>query len=136
MIEKEIADELNGLEYTEDIRPEIIEYAKKNGVVIVFGASDDLMEFRGAIKDEASCYGGEIIYFNRSGELKSECDNPFCPYFDAARENANKIEAVWDSEGYSWTYKTDIQHETFDILEDGEKYCRGIVFSVDALNPE
>lgn len=139
MIEKEIADMIDGLEYGEEIRPDIIEYAKKNGAVIVFGASDDLMEFRGAIKGEADCYRGKTVYFGLSGELRSFCDNPFCPYFDALREKASKIEAVWDSEGYSWTYKTDIPHETFEILEDGIKYlkyCRGIVLSVDAVGPD
>jgi len=137
MIEKEIAEMLDGIEYAEDIRPDIIEYAKKNGAVIVFGASDDLMEFRGAIDDEADCYEGKTIYFNRSGELRSLCDDEDCPYFALMREKAsNKIKAIWDSEGYSWTYETDIPHETFEILEDGEKYCRGIVFSVDALDPE
>jgi len=136
MIEKEIAEMLDGIEYAEEISKDIIEYAKKNGVVIVFGASDDLTEFRGAIKGEADSYGGETVYFGRSGALRSICDNPFCPYFELARDKANKIEAIWDSEGYSWTYKTDIPHETFEILDGGEKYCRGIVFSVDALKPE
>lgn len=136
MIEKDIAEMLDGLEYAEEIRPDIIEYAKKNGAIIVFGASDDLMEFRGAINDEASCYGGGAVYFDRSGELRSLCDSEDCPYFALVRDKASKIEAIWDSEGYSWTYKTAIPHETFDVLEDGEKYCRGIVFSVDALDPE
>lgn len=136
MIEKEIAEKLDGIEYAEEISKDIIEYAKENGIVIVFGASDDLMEFRGAINDEAGCYGGGPVYFNRSGELRSLCDSKDCPYFDAMRKKASKINAIWDSEGYSWVYETDIPHETFEILEDGEKYCRGIVFSVDAIDPE
>lgn len=103
-------------------------YAKDNDAVIVFGASDDLMVFQGAIRDEADCYGGETIYFNRSGVLQSECDMDDCPYFEKTKIGASKIEAIWDSEGYAWTYKTDIPHETFDIMNDGEKYCRGIVF--------
>jgi len=136
MIEKEIAEMLNGLEYDENIRDDILKYAKENGVVIVFGASDDQMEFRGAIHDEAGCYGGGWVYFNRSGELRSKCEYPFCPYFDAMKEKASKINAIRGAEGYAWTYETDIPHETFEVVEDGEKYCRGIVFSVDALKPE
>ena len=31
----------------------------------------------------------------------------------------------------AWTYRTDIPHETFMIYEDGEPYCRGIVFNID-----
>jgi hypothetical protein len=38
------------------------------------------------------------------------------------------IDAVWCEGEYSWTYKTNIPHATFDIWEDGEKYCKGIVF--------
>ncbi len=136
MIEKEIAEMLDGIEYAEEISKDIIEYAKKNGVVIVFGASDDLMEFRGAINDEAGCYGTGTIHINRSGELRSLCDSEDCPYFYAVREKACKIKAIWDSEGYSWVYETDIPHETFEIMEDGEKYCRGIVFSIDAIDPD
>ena len=131
MIVKEIAEILNGIEYCDGIQEMDLKYAKDNGAVIVFGASDDLMEFRGAIDDEAGCYDGGTIYFNQSGELRSECNNDDCPYFEEIKENASMIEAIWDSEGYSWTYETDIPHETFEILEDGEKYCRGIVFSID-----
>ena len=36
----------------------------------------------------------------------------------------------------SWSYLTDIPHKTFDIMEDGEIYCRGIVFSLDDLGEE
>ena len=136
MITKEIAEILNGLEYCEDIKPMDIKYAKDNGVVIVFGASDDLMEFRGAIDDEAGCYGGGLVYFNRSGELISKCNDIDCPYFDEIKEKASKIEAVWDSEGYAWTYKTDIPHETFDIIDDGFTYCRGIVFLIDDVKED
>lgn len=130
-ITEEVADMLDGIEYGEDINPMDMKYAECNGAVIVFGASDDLMEFRGAIDDEAGCYGTSTIYFNRSGELRSECEIDKCPYFEETKIDASKIKAIWDAEGYSWTYETDIPHETFDIMEDGEKYCRGIVFSID-----
>lgn len=31
----------------------------------------------------------------------------------------------------TWAYVTEIPHETFMVYEDGESYCRGIVFSID-----
>jgi hypothetical protein len=49
------------------------------------------------------------------------------------RKTARKIEAVWAEDGYSWTYRTDIPHATFEITEDGEPYCRGIVFALADL---
>ena len=131
MITKEIAAILDGMEYGDTISETNLKYAKENGAAIVVGASDDLLEFYGAINDEASCYGGGTVYFNHSGELRSECNSDDCPYFEKTKANASKIKAIWDSEGYSWTYETDIPHETFEILGDGEKYCRGIVFSID-----
>lgn len=33
----------------------------------------------------------------------------------------------------SWTYKTDIPCERFNIWEDGELYCVGLVFSIEDL---
>ena len=35
--------------------------------------------------------------------------------------------------GCWWSYETDIPHETFNIYEDGEVWCVGIVFSVEDL---
>lgn len=133
MITKEIADIMDGFEYGSEILPMDLKYAKDNGVVIVFGASDDLVEFRGAIDDEAGCYGTGTVYFNRSGEMRSECGDDDCPYFEKIKLEASKIKAIWDSDGYSWVYETDIPHETFEMFDDGEKYCRGIIFSIDGV---
>ena len=45
------------------------------------------------------------------------------------------IKALWCKEDdITWTYKTDIPHETFMIYEDDEAYCRGIVFLINDLN--
>ncbi len=128
----EFAKILDGREYRYEITKEEEKLAKELGLVVVFGASDDLAEFREAIYDETGCYEGEDIYLTVNGLLEDlECD---CKYAIASRKQeesaAKKIEAVWDSEGYSWIYKTDIPHATFNILEDGEKYCRGIVFDL------
>jgi len=79
---KEFAEMLNGREYGKGISPREAMDAREAGLVIVCGASDDLIAFCGAIHDK---------------------------------------------------YETDIPHETFDIYEDGEKFCRGIVFSIDSL---
>lgn len=133
---QEFAQILNGREMGQEITPEEAKRAKELGFVVVFGASDDLAEFRGAIYDEVACYDGtDDIYITANGLVEElECH---CKYALAARkkeiETAKRIEAIWDEEDYSWTYKTDIPHATFDIMEDGEKYCRGIVFEAGAL---
>lgn len=128
MTKEELATLLNGRQYGEEITPEEEAEAKAAGLVVIFGASDDLMEFRGAINDEAGVYDGTTVYLTPKGLLANECGHAGCPYFEEIREAITVIiEALWDSEGYSWVYETEMPHATFDILEGDEKYCRGIV---------
>ncbi len=125
---KEAAALLNGREYTKEITRDEEAAFKAAGLVALFGASDDLAEFRGAWRDEAGVYDGGTIYVNENGPLVNECDEEVCPYFERAKANARQIEAVWAEDGFSWLYVTEIPHETFVILEDADTYCRGIVF--------
>ena len=124
---KEFAKSISGKEYGyPQFTKEEIETAKENGFVIVYGCSDDLMEFEGAIQDEGDCYLGGELYFNKSGIAKGGMRLP-----------SSKINAVWDRDEdekgnmITWTYETEIPHETFMNYEGGEPYCRGIVFSID-----
>lgn len=130
---KEFAEMLNGKEYGfPQFTPEEIQIAKENGFVIVYGASDDLMEFDGAIYDEAGCFDGGEVWFDKTGVVDEHSSGSRC------------IEALWcddsarDENGgiIIWTYKTSIPHECFMIYEDGGSYCRGIVFDVSALQSE
>lgn len=128
---KELAAKLNGREYWREITNEEVRQAKEAGLVVVFGASDDLIEFRGAIRDEGDCYDGGTVLFDAKGVLPSSAQE----YFER-KAKARTITALWAKEpGYSWTYKTDIPHETFEIVEDGEPYCRGIVFNIGDISP-
>ncbi|GGJ39868.1 hypothetical protein CDQ92_13375 [Sphingopyxis bauzanensis] len=128
MTPTEAAALLNGREYTKEITRDEEAAFKAAGLVALFGASDDLAEFRGAWREEASCYGSATLYVNESGPLINDCDDDYCPYFKAVRANARTIYANWDEGGFSWLYVTEIPHETFVIMEDGDTYCRGIVF--------
>ena len=132
---KELAEIMNNCEYRKErdvLTEEVLKELGELGIVVLFGASDDLMEFRGAIYDEVGCYDGGRAYLTKDGLLVNECDNDECPFFEELKGNANQIDAIWDEEGYSWIYKTNIPHETFDVIEtyDDEttKYCRGIIF--------
>lgn len=126
---KEYAKMIDGKQYGyPQFSKEEIAIAKENGIVIVYGASDDLMEFDGAIRDEGGCFGGGKAWFDKDGIV------------DAPTTTGDRcIEALWcdrealDDNGnvITWTYKTDMPHETFMIYEDNESYCRGIVFSID-----
>lgn len=116
---KYVAKRLNGLPYRSEAKKEIVEYAKENGIVIVYGESDDLMELDGAIHDEFGCYEGGVCCLDSEGNILEEMT-----------ENCRTIEAVWcgERERFTWTYKTDIPHETYEIYDGTEPYCKGIVF--------
>ena len=135
---KELATQLSGIQYPVRIPKALTDAAKAAGLVIVYGAGDDLMEFEGAIYDEVGCYDGGMAYVDAKGLLPDrdsiEDDDDLKDYF-ARQPNSKPIEAMWCKEGeYSWTYETEIPHETFEVLEDGEPpYCRGIVFELADL---
>lgn len=125
---------LDGSEYGDECSVEFEAMLKANGLVAVFGASDDLMEFRGAIHDEVGCYSGGVAYLNADGILENDCNKDDCPYFVRAKLSARTIEARWDVDGFSWKYETAIPHVKFVINEDGETYCEGIVFELATLS--
>jgi hypothetical protein len=127
---QELAAALHNREYGDEITAAEERLAKESGLVVVFGASDDLMEFRGAVHDEIGAWEGGVAYFTNAGLLDNECGDEDCPYFEKLKTSAATVKAKWDAEGYSWVYETAIPHVTFDILEDGGKYCRGIVFAL------
>lgn len=127
---KEAAALLNGREYRKEITREEEAALKAAGLVAVFGASDDLVEFRGAIHDEAGAHDGGSVAISSTGLPVNECDNDECPHFQKIIAAAQKIDAIWGEDDISWSYRTSIPHETFQIMEDGEVYCRGIVFAL------
>ena len=125
---------LDGREYRSEITSDESKLAKENGLVIVYGASDDLMEFGGAIYGDIDCWEGGTAYLDGNGLFENFCNDAACPYAEIERAKGKTIEAVWcPPGGGSWAYVTDIPHATFKIYEDGELYCVGIVFEIDAL---
>jgi hypothetical protein len=126
------AARLNGNQYREEGSKDLWEAMETAGLVAVFGASDDLMEFRGAINDEVGCYNGGTAYLTKAGLVTNDCENDDCPHFKRAKKSASTISARWcKKEGFSWDYLTDIPHSKFVIKEDDENYCEGIVFALD-----
>jgi hypothetical protein len=131
---EELATLLNNREYLNEVPNDIVEIAAENGLVIVFGASHDLCEFRGAINDEFGALEGAIIPIDKYGVVINECDSDRCPYYVEIAKQAAKIRAKWFDGEIDWTFETDIPHATFDIYEDGEIFCRGIVFSLNDVD--
>ena len=132
MILSEFVKLLDGRQYRKEITREEELEAKKSGIVIVFGASDDLMEFRGAISGEIGAFNGTRAYLDERGLMQNVCDDD-CPYFRKSLDKAKTIDAVWNKDGFSWTYQTTIPHQTFIIKEGDDTYCRGIVFYLSTI---
>src|ERR1035437_1391976 len=130
----ELAALLNGREYRKEMSLGEQADAKAAGLVVVFGASDDLMEFRGAINDELGANNGTTAYLTNEGMVENDCENDDCPHFKKLKAMAATISSMWcehaDHPSLSWTFRTEIPHEEFTINEDGEPYCIGIVFAL------
>jgi len=134
MTKDDLAKMLDGREVGNEIDQEIKEAMNGTDLVVVFGASDDLMDFRGAIDDEVGCYNGGKAYIEKTGLLQNECDEDDCPYFKELKSMADTIEALWCAEPCAtWTYRTDIPHSTFNIMEDEDCFCKGIVFDLSDI---
>lgn len=111
MTTKEFATRLNGTIYPDWLSKENKEIAKENGFIIVSGYSDDLIEIDGAIRNEMESFSSDKTF------LLGEKGITAC--FCKKNENGKKI-AVW-------SFETDIPHETFNIVEQGEVYCVGLI---------
>lgn len=133
---------LNGREYGSEITRDEATLAEASGLVVAFGYSDDNMEIRGAWgEDEFGCYDGGSWKIGSAGFLKdwdsidhddeTECE----AYFKAKPSATKQLTAIWCPQdlGCSWAYELDIPHASFDIMEDGDLFCRGIVFAVADL---
>jgi hypothetical protein len=144
------AEKLSGRQYNDEITREEVELAEENNLVVIFGASDDLIELNGAISDEFDL--GDSIFITKNGILQRE-DDKICPYFEKIRDEmiknktAVEIKAHWDGENVdseyfksigepTWCYTFDtsiISAATFDIFDNQEYYCRGIIIDLDDL---
>ncbi|CUJ50409.1 Uncharacterised protein [Achromobacter sp. 2789STDY5608633] len=135
----ELASRLHNREYRNELSRDEEREAKNAGLLIVFGASDDLVEFRGAFHDETGAAGSATVRFHRAGILpdwdsldKSE-EDAVLDYFEL-EQSANQITAHWDKAGYSWFIEPGmgLAYAAFDVVEDGERFCRGVVIDLNS----
>lgn len=120
---KVLADMIGEAEYRSELSEEQISFAQDNGLVVVYGASDDLTIIGGAWDDELQ--NGKYWFNSYS---KSEfIDDDFVS--ENEKIGLNFIETDY----YPFSVSTDIQHSTFPIMEDGELYGTGIIFSLKDL---
>jgi hypothetical protein len=150
MNKEELAQLLNGRQYRRELTKDEEAAAKDSGLVVVFGASDDLLELRGALRDEYGCGENEDHLFDSDGKaLPHDIEDHAEWLKEHGMLNAfmerfrNKITSHWcgkgmnnatpEDEDISWQYSTNIPCATFQILDEGDVYCVGLVFSMTDL---
>ena len=135
-----LAVALHGREYPFDLSSDEQAQAKAAGLVVIYGNSDDSFEARGAITGQQYVYDHSTVLIDRNGLLPERDnidDDADLRDFFAREPQAKKVEAIFGAEApaATWTYNTTIPHATFEIMEDGEVYCRGIVISMADVVP-
>lgn len=151
MTPQEFAARLNGRQYRSELTAEEAREAKRLGLVVIYGASDNLLEFDGAISDELGAHDGTEARVDQRGVLASfedlvgrtEDESEFELYFRRKAAGFAIVKAFWCprkdevSEPWaSWSIETEVPHATFDIMEDGELFCRGVVLRLADLPGE
>lgn len=144
MNKEQFAQLLNGRQYRQEMTKEEEELAKENGLLVCFGASDDLLEFRGIIYDDADVYRGGSVFLvkKETGKIGLITEDELNEARDVLTEKQLefnlpriKITADW-SPNYlrcSWRITCDLKHAEFDIVDDGQLYCRGIVIEESSI---
>lgn len=149
---KEFAEKLNGRFIGEEVSFEEIEFAKKNGIVIVFAHSDDCIEFRGAINDETYISHTNEINIGKFGvipewgsfDMYDERD--VRNYFNNKDTMALKVSYTNDVEiefenvvnNYTWVFTSTVPYVSFSIHDpyDDVPYCLGIVFELPEIETD
>ena len=146
---KEFAAMLNGRDCQPNLTPDERLLAEQRGFVVVYGDSDDRVEFDGAITAEGYTNPltkdrpAGVLVLSEAGKLLDEDSDLYAEY---VRENRNVINVFYCSkDGLNWAFESDIPHETFLTCDGGyneeyadfdEGFARCIVFEVSALKPE
>jgi hypothetical protein len=129
---------IGDLGYGDSIPHAAIEMAASMGAVIVYGYSDDGVGVEGAADDQGGAYGGNTLWLDREGflpineDLTLQDDEPAtveqCRKIVQRFDSAVKLKAIWADSGIAWRYEVGVEHRNFEIIEDGEVWCEGVVF--------
>ena len=143
---KEFAAMLHGRDQQPNLSIDERILAEQRGFVVVYGDSDDRVEFEGAIRAEGhtnpfarDCPAG-VLVLSEDGKLLDEESSLYAEYI---KENRNVIKVFYYSkDGFNWAFESDIPHETFftydggydeDYMDFEDGFARCMVFEVSAL---
>jgi hypothetical protein len=143
---KEFASMLHGRDCQPNMTSDELLLSEQKGIVVVYGDSDDRVEFDGAIRMEG--FTNPLIKDGPAGVLVLSEDGKLLNkdsdlYADYLKKNKNVISVFYCSKDtLNWAFETDIPHETFLTYDGGydEEYtdfdggfARCIVFKVSSL---
>jgi hypothetical protein len=120
--------------------------AKQKGLIVVYGESDDRVEFEGAIREEGHTnpllkdVPAGVLVLSKNGKLLDEDSDLYAEYL---RQNRNVIKVFYCcKDGLNWVFESDIPHETFITYDGGydeefadfdDGFARCMVFELSAL---
>jgi len=117
---KEFAEMLEGRDCQPNLTANELLLAEKRGFVVVYGYSDDLVEFEGAIREEGDTNPltkdspAGVLVLSEKGVLLQEDSEQYAKYLE---ENRNVIRVYYCcKDNLNWAFETDIPHETFLTL--------------------
>lgn len=133
---KEVAAMLNGREYGSEVSPREETEFKHAGIVVVYGYSDDCVEFEGAVNTEIGIWRDDSIPLLNGVPFDVPCttdefEDSYCPLLKDVAKRLKYIEAKFGING--WEFDADFPHEKFTIIEDDEPCGVGLVYSLTDL---
>lgn len=141
MTHEEFAALLNSREYMQEITDEESDLARQLDLLVVFGYSDDCVEFRGVIDDECGVYKFGIDGVGRAARIiPLEIDYQEVELLEKfnvlkavkdKQSNCITIEPFHTSDG--WIFHTNASaYSTFTVMEEGQVFGKGLVIDMKA----
>jgi len=143
---KEFSAMLHGRDCQPNLTQNELWLAKKRGFVVVYGDSDDRVEFEGAIRAEGHTNPllrnrpAGVLALSENGELLDDESELYTEY---VRNNCNIITVFYcGKDGLNWAFESDIPHETFltydggydeEFAEFDDGFARCMVFELSSL---
>lgn len=153
---EDLAKLLNGNEYCDELQNEykinVEELCKKNNWVVVFGYSDDLIEFRGFIDGEDGAWEGALYKLVKPGDFyledefeetyKKSKEYKFVPIeedeLNIIKNNNYKntcvVEQLWCPNDSETSWQVNVKgapFARFNLMDDGIVYCEAVVIDLN-----
>jgi hypothetical protein len=146
---KEVAEKLNGCNYRDEDSHFNEKELEEAGIIVLFGASDDLLEVRGAIHDEWGAPGKVMLIHTpaHGWDLRGEgyidehedilkylgCYDYATKYYIEPQRDVpvpfkgGLVDASWNINA---VLPPETEYYLFDVLDEEDLYCKGMVIKL------